>query len=162
MKFESHSPCFFLEGARAVSFLKHKSVPLCVGFGTSRAFSNSTNKARERGARPQADFRGMMGNELPANVRTSRRSAKIVAGKLFAYSIFRMSNHEYDFHVSKVLKTLQENTDPQNLVRATKQVLAKFNQQVAGAQTIAQVLISTICYNHCSKILTGRRHNLMS
>jgi hypothetical protein len=102
-------------------------------------FSFESQKKRERVWEPGRFSWDEWKRIASKRSRLPQASAKIVAGKLFAYSIFRMSNHEYDFHVSKVLKTLQENTDPQNLVRATNQVLAKFNQHVAGALTIAQV-----------------------
>jgi len=59
-----------------------------------------------------------------------------------------MNSHEQDFQFAKALKTLQENTDPQNLVSATKQWLSKQNTRNLGALAIAQVLTlnpPTVC-----------------
>jgi hypothetical protein len=57
-----------------------------------------------------------------------------------------MCDHERDFEIAKALKTLQENTDPQNLVSATKQNLAKaaakYDMQILGSLAIAQVLVA--------------------
>ena len=59
-----------------------------------------------------------------------------------------MNSHEQDFQFAKALKTLQENTDPQNLVSATKQWVSKQNTRNLGALAIAQVLtlnLPTVC-----------------
>jgi hypothetical protein len=53
-----------------------------------------------------------------------------------------MNLHENDFHIAKSLKTMQENTDPQNLIPSTKQMVANQDPSNLGALTIAQVLIS--------------------
>jgi hypothetical protein len=62
-----------------------------------------------------------------------------------------LSSYERDFENAKALKTLQENTDPENLVPATKRKVEQADQYVepespnkppVGALTIAQVLIS--------------------
>lgn len=60
-----------------------------------------------------------------------------------------LSSYERDFENAKALKTLQENTDPENLVRATKRKVEQAerhvepespNRPAIGALTIAQVL----------------------
>jgi hypothetical protein len=62
-----------------------------------------------------------------------------------------LSSFERDFENAKALKTLQENTDPDNLVPATKRKVEQADRHVepespnrppVGALTIAQVRIS--------------------
>ena len=50
-----------------------------------------------------------------------------------------MNVHEHDFQFAKALKTLQENTDPQNLIPSTKQLVANQDPLYLGALAIAQV-----------------------
>jgi hypothetical protein len=68
-----------------------------------------------------------------------------------------MCDHERDFQIAKALKTLQENTDPQNLISATKQNIskaaAKYDLHVLGALTIAQVLITAPCEALCRSLI---------
>ncbi len=60
-----------------------------------------------------------------------------------------MCNHEQDFVIAKALKTLNENTESENLVPATNQSIskaaAKYELQVLGALAIAQVWIQSPC-----------------
>jgi hypothetical protein len=62
-----------------------------------------------------------------------------------------LSSYERDFENAKALKTLQENTDPENLVPATKRKVEQAEKHVTpespnrpalGALTIAQVLVA--------------------
>ena len=54
-----------------------------------------------------------------------------------------MSIHDRDFEIAKALRTLQDNTDPKNLIAATKQsiskAVAKYDLHVLGALAITQV-----------------------
>jgi hypothetical protein len=54
-----------------------------------------------------------------------------------------MSIHDRDFEIAKALRTLHENTDPNNLIAATKQsiskAVAKYDVHVLGALAITQV-----------------------
>jgi hypothetical protein len=56
---------------------------------------------------------------------------------------FRMSIHDRDFEIAKALRTLQDNTDPENLIAATKQniskAVAKYDLHILGALAITQV-----------------------
>ena len=84
-----------------------------------------------------------------------------------------LSSYERDFENAKALKTLQENTDPENLVAATKRKIEQAESYVApespnrpslGALTIAQVLIKSPLVVLCTELtmVTGsvQRHNL--
>ena len=54
-----------------------------------------------------------------------------------------LSSYERDFENAKALRTLQDNTDPKNLIAATKQsiskAVAKYDLHVLGALAITQV-----------------------
>jgi hypothetical protein len=80
-----------------------------------------------------------------------------------------LSSYERDFENAKALKTLQENTDPENLVRATKRKVEQAerhvepespNRPAIGALTIAQVLTFLQCAAQPSH--RGRRRNATS
>ncbi len=111
---------------------------------------------------------GFWGFKIIDRKRSPRLKRASRVEDLWSCQTLKMCNHEQDFVIAKALKTLNENTESENLVPATNQSIskaaAKYELQVLGALAIAQVWILSPLVVLCTELtmVTGpvQRHNL--